>query len=42
MLALARGYEFYLLVFNWIFYELAQPTSELSSRTREDKIHIHK
>ena len=30
----ARGYEFYLRVFNLI--------SEISSRTQEDKIHIHK
>ena len=34
----ARAYEFYLRVFN----SIAQRTSEISSRTREDKIHIHK
>ena len=37
----ARGYEFYLRVFNSISHEWAQRTSEISSRTREDKIHIH-
>ena len=36
------GYEFYLWVFNSISHEWAQWMSEISSRTREDKIHIHK
>ena len=34
----ARGYEFYLWVFNSTSHEWAQ----MSSWTREDKIHIHK
>ena len=38
----ARGYEFYLRVFNSISHEWAQRTSEISSWTREDKIRIHK
>ena len=35
----ARGYEFYLRVVNAISHEWAQRTSEISSWTREDKIH---
>ena len=38
----ARGYEFYLRVFNSISHSFAALTREISSRTREDKIHIHK
>ena len=38
----ARGYEFYLRVFNLISHEWAQRTSGMSSWTREDKIHLHK
>ena len=38
----ARGYDFYLLVFNSISHERVQRTSEISSSTREDKIHTHK
>ena len=38
----ARGNEFYLRVFNSISHESAQRTSEISTRTREDKIHIQK
>ena len=38
----ACGYEFYLRVVNSISHEWAQRTSEISSWTREDKIHIHK
>ena len=38
----ARGYEFYLRVVNSISHEWAQRTSEMSSWTREDKIHTHK
>ena len=37
----ACGYEFYLLVFNSASHELAQQTSEISSWTLKDKIHIH-
>ena len=32
----------YLRVFNWIAYEWAQRTSEMSSGKREEKFHIHK
>ena len=38
----ARGWEFYLRVFNSISQEWAQRTSEISSWTREDKTRIHK
>ena len=38
----ACGYEFYLLVFNSISHSFAALTSEISSLTLEDKIHIHK
>ena len=38
----ARGYEFYLRVFNSISHLFAVLTCEISSPTREDKIHIHK
>ena len=38
----ARGYEFYLRVVNSISHKWAQRTSEISSWTLEDKIHIHK
>ena len=37
----ARGYEFYLLVFDLISHSFAALTLEISSRTLEDKIHIH-
>ena len=37
----ACGYEFYLRVFNSISHEWAQPTSEMSGWTLEDKIRIH-
>jgi len=37
-----RGYEFYLWVVNSISHEWMQRTSEISSWTPEDKIHIHK
>ena len=37
----ARGYEFYLRVFNSISHSFAALAREISSRTREDKIHIH-
>ena len=32
----ARGYEFYLRVFNSISHEKAQRTSEISSHTNDD------
>ena len=38
----ARRYEFYLLVFDSISHSFAALTREISSQTREDKIHIHK
>ena len=38
----ARGCEFYLQVVNLISHKWAQWTSEISSWTQEDKIHIHK
>ena len=37
----ARGYEFYLRVFNSISHSFAALTSEISSWTREDTIRIH-
>ena len=37
-----HGYEFHLRVINLISHEWVQQTSEISSWTREDKIHIHK
>ena len=37
-----HGYEFYLRVVNSISHEWAQRTSEISSWTREHKIHVHK
>ena len=37
----ARGYEFYLLVFNSISHSFAVLTHEISSWTLEDKIRIH-
>ena len=38
----AHGYEFYLRVVNSISHESAQLTREISTLTREHKIHIHK
>ena len=38
----ARGYEFYLRVVNSISHSFAALTLEISSGTREDRIHIHK
>ena len=37
----ARGYEFYLLVFNSTSHSFAALTREMSSSTLEDKILIH-
>ena len=38
----ACGYEFHLRVFDTISHSFAALTREISCRTREDKIHIHK
>ena len=38
----ARGYEFYLRMLNSISHSFAALTSEISSRKREEKFHIHK